>query len=111
MIAGGNEIIKNNAPMTSLREIRLVVPSWLEAIPASNIEPIFKPMGELLNAVAKARGGGRGPISVIVDMPVWLDRDHEVLADVLRRAPFLRLRTPRHFDGRVMDDGKFAVLI
>lgn len=95
--AGGNEIIENNSAMTNLKEIRLVIPLLCEDMSISYIR-IFKPMGDLLNAASKAWDGGRRTISVVLDFPVWLDRNQGELAEVIRRAPFLKLRTPRFFD-------------
>lgn len=81
--------------MTSLKEIRLVIPNFCEFIYGDTIHPLFNPMGELLNAAAKAWDSGRRTISVVVDFPVWFDRNNKAVADVLRKAPFLKLRTPR----------------
>lgn len=84
--------------MTSLKQIRIMIPEDCEFYSYEGAGSIFKPMGDLVNAVAKARSDGRDAISVVMDYPLRLDRNQEKLAEVLERAPFLKVRTPRCLD-------------
>jgi hypothetical protein len=84
--------------MTSLKQIRIVIPEDCEFVPCLDPDILFKPTGDLVNAVARVQRDRRDAISVVVDYPIGLDRFQATLAETLERAPFLMVRTPRFLD-------------
>ncbi|KAK2768187.1 hypothetical protein FQN54_000039 [Arachnomyces sp. PD_36] len=97
IIVGDSDTTQNNHAMTSLREIRIVISHYPVLVAYDGRTTIFDPIVDLVNAVAKVQGsyGSHGATTVVVDFPVFVDKDHPKMAEVLEKAPFLKFRTPR----------------
>lgn len=91
--------------MTSLKEIRVAIPLFPQLNNEWEYHLIFKPMRDLVDAVMKMQESGRDQISVAVDFPIWIQRKRKEMADFLRKAPFLVLRTPRFVDRMLLAKG------